>query len=98
MIKLFSALILAAATFAVLPAAAGAADYPVCKSRSQDHCMQVPRGAMHDMKSSKETRMKKGMREGKSMMKGEKPSMGHEGSMMESGIPHGCSPATMPCQ
>ena len=94
MIKLVSALILATAAFAVPPVVARAADYPICKSRTQDRCMQAPRGMMHKMKSSKE----RGMREGKSMMKREKRSMGREGSMMGSGIPHGCSPATTPCQ
>jgi len=49
--------------------------------------MQVPRSMMH--KKAPMHRMKKEM--------GKEPMMKREGAMMDSGIPHGCSPATTPC-
>jgi len=104
MIRFISAAILAAAVFAIPPAVAGAADYPACKSRSEDRCMQMPGGMqkpdgmMKQMEPSNGMGMKGQMGGPDSMMKGEKPMMENDGSMMGSGIPHGCSPATTPCQ
>ncbi|HLF59314.1 MAG TPA: hypothetical protein VI732_06760 [Alphaproteobacteria bacterium] len=99
MTKMFMGLIFVAAIFAATSSVASAADYPPCKSRSEDRCMQMPMGAMQGMPSSKKSGMQQ-MKSGGSMMKGE-GSMSETGGMTpasESGIPHGCSPATTPCQ
>jgi hypothetical protein len=102
MTRFVSASILAAAVFVTMPAIAGAADYPTCKSRSEDRCMQMPDGMMKDMmkemKPSNGMGMKGQMDGPDSMMKGAKPMMGDKGATMGSGIPRGCSPATTPCE
>ena len=87
--KTISALICAVAISAAAIGVAAAADYPPCTSRTQDKCRQMPRSMMH------ETKMKKsGMKKEGSMQKMEKKMM----PASNSGIPHGCSPATTPCQ
>ena len=86
--KFLSGMIAAGVLLAVSSGIALAADYPPCKSRSDDKCMQVPAGAM---KSEKMMDEGMGMKEkGGKMMK---ESM--SGNMS---IPRGCSPATTPCQ
>ncbi len=91
-----SAVILGAAT-----GFASAADqYPPCKSRSDDRCTQT--GAMMPTGMHKEGMMKK---EHKAKAMGHKVKMKMEpagakmkGAAGPGGIPHGCSPATTPCQ
>ena len=86
--KILTGMIAAGALLAVSSGAILAADYPPCTSRTQDKCMQVPAGKMKSEKMMKEDM---GMKEkGGKMMKESMP-----GNM---DIPHGCSPATTPCQ
>ena len=86
--KFLTGMIAAGALLAVSSGAVLAADYPPCTSRTQDKCMQVPAGKMKSEKMMKEDM---GMKEkGGKMMKESMP-----GNM---DIPHGCSPATTPCQ
>lgn len=87
MTKFLTGIIAAGAILAVSSGVATAADYPPCKSRSDDKCMQVPAAAM-------KMEMKKEM--GGEMMKGD--MMKKESMSGSSDIPHGCSPATTPCQ
>lgn len=84
MTKFLTGIIVAGALLAVSSGVATAADYPPCKSRSDDKCMQVPARAM-------KMEMKKEMKEemGGKMMK-EKA--------MPAEIPRGCSPVTTPCE
>ena len=89
MTKSIASLVFAAAFLAAAAGVAGAADYPPCKSRSDDKCMQVQGNMMHEMKSKKGEMKSMGSRE--NMEKSMAPSSG-------SAIPHGCSPATTPCQ
>ena len=92
--KFLTGMIAAGALLAVSSGAVLAADYPPCTSRTQDKCMQVPAGKMKGEKMMKEDMgMKEGMgmkEKGGKMMKESMP-----GNM---DIPHGCSPATTPCQ
>ena len=82
--KVLTGMIAAGALLAVSTGAAFAADYPPCKSRSDDKCMQVPAAPM-------KSEMKK---EGGKMME-ESGKMMKDGG---SDIPRGCSPVTTPCQ
>ena len=90
MSKFLTGIVVAGALLAASSGLATAADYPPCKSRSDDKCMQVPAGAM-------KMEMKEEM--GGEMMKKEMGGETMEKSMNGmSDIPHGCSPATTPCQ
>jgi hypothetical protein len=85
--KFLTGMIAAGVLLAVSSGIALAADYPPCKSRSDDKCMQVPAGMMKSEKM-----MKDGMKEegGGKMMK--------ESMSGDMSIPHGCSPVTTPCE
>ncbi len=110
MIKVLGAALFSAAILAASSGFAAAADYPPCKSKSDDHCMQTSGGHMMPMSEpSKKMGSHKMMHHEGSMKKmGHETSMkkmapamkemGHGSSMKSSGIPHGCSPATTPCQ
>lgn len=88
MTKFLTGIIAAGALLAVSSGVAMAAEYPPCKSRSDDKCMQVPRAQMQkEMKKEMGGEMMK-----KEMMKKEKMMEG------DSDIPRGCSPVTTPCQ
>ena len=86
MTKFLTGVIVAGALLAVSSGVVTAADYPPCKSRSDDKCMQVPAAAM-----KKEMKMEMKEEMGDKMMKKEPMSGASE-------IPRGCSPVTTPCQ
>ena len=91
------------ASAALLGAASGSAfaadQYPMCKSKSDDNCMQS--GAVMKMEHKvKAMGPKVGHKAGKM---GREIKMKMEPAAAKTGgaagaIPHGCSPATTPCQ
>lgn len=101
--KILISLVASAAIFGAASGLAFADQYPPCKSKSDDHCMQMPGGMMAPAGHKAKMMGKK---------VGHKPAkMGHEmKTKMEpaaekapsgSASPpttRGCSPATTPCQ
>ena len=91
------------AAAAILGAASGSAfaadQYPTCKSKSDDHCMQSG-AAMKMEQKAKGMGQKvghKAAKMGHEMKTKMKPAAGKTGGAAGA-IPHGCSPATTPYQ
>lgn len=93
-------LVAATALIGAAPGIASAADYPPCKSRTDDHCIQsgamMHQGAAPKMGHKAKQMGHKAAAKGKEMKVKMEPAAGK--ATESGGIPRGCSPATTPCQ
>ncbi|MFZ0695024.1 MAG: hypothetical protein WAN51_12925 [Alphaproteobacteria bacterium] len=96
--KFLTGTICAAVLTAASVGLAMAQQYPMCTSKSDDKCMQgtgtMPSAAKSSMQMGKHKGMHKGAMKSGGMMK----KTTGTGAAGESNIPHGCSPATTPCE
>ncbi len=82
MTKFLTGVIAAGVLLAASSGVSTAVEYPPCKSRSDDRCIQVPAAQMKKEMQKEMTR---------EMMK-------EEAMPVPADIPRGCSPATTPCE
>ncbi len=96
--KFLTGMIGAAVLIAASAGLAAAQQYPACTSKSDDKCMQgtgmMPGAAKMPMHKGAKT-MGGAMKPGAGPMK---KMMGTGGAASGANIPHGCSPATTPCE
>jgi len=94
--KILTAMIGATVLVAAGTNFAAAQQYPMCTSKSDDKCMQgtgkMPGGAKSSAPMGKHKGMHKGATKSGGMMQKTTSAAGG------ANIPHGCSPATTPCE
>ena len=93
--KFLTGMICAAVLTAASAGFAAAQQYPMCTSKSDDKCMQ----GTGMMPGAAKMPMHKGAKKmGGAMKAGAGPMKKMMGTAGGSNIPHGCSPATTPCE